>query len=378
MSKIETVRAFKIDNSKFRDKDKNVRPDIFEQIQKKIKAKTFIGEKIKFNKNFEKAKQALPKSERELYYSWEKGGFVDSIQFDSPMGNLENIKYLSIKIKLEISKKDKYDEAKTSILPKSQRVESHDVQVIFLVISNELVVLIFSGNKLYCDRCKILIQKTISSTVINLSVNREIFTWLFFTYDQVEDRNVTDLVSVSEIDGFVGTISDEKDSILGLDPSQLSKVTSSSQKLSKLFVTQAFISLGNLFTGVQIELLIKKIERLSDSPISMEINVSKTGNVYDRVEMSFDEDETLKLKGSNSQITSYMTSETTLQTTVIYVYSLLLPLILSSFETQKTNFEDKILPEYEEILGSEVIRQILEKNPHLNSSKIIGIKSKTT
>lgn len=352
MSKSETIRAVIFKDSKMSNLD---------EIQKKVNnSKVTIEEKINFNKDFKKIAESLPNSDKTLYYSWNKTQPINSIQYDSPEGEIIPVSYLKAEICLEISSQQKYDKTRMNILPKDKRVDKKNITVMFLSAMGGCYCLIFTGNDTYFRRCLKLITETTKSGLEISRLDRQIFTWLFFVNDSVK-RNITKLVSVADIEGFVGTLQDDDLSLSVPNLEYPNKITGNAQRLSKMFVTKAFISLGYKFTGVQIELKMKKEDKnISNANTGMK-NVREVP-VYDTVEVSFDEEKTIKLTNNGSNITTYYSSEGKVENAVLYIYSLRFPLIIETYNTKKDMFMNE-LPIYSAKLGKEVIDKIVSKNP---------------
>src|SRR5699024_5157740 len=175
-------------------------------------------------------------SEKYFIHSWEEIGEVEEIKVPNiginDDSDEEIILFQSAIANVEYTKRKRKDDY-GNFLPKVERVNDSDVELLFFEKDKKVYVLILTSNDYNMRRVKSLIgEQSISFTNLEYSLEPDIFNWLFYVYTE-RDGKLNEDTKLENISGFVGNVTDDANVFTG-----------ASYQTTELIVTKAFISNG--------------------------------------------------------------------------------------------------------------------------------------
>lgn len=293
-------------------------------------------------KKDEEKVNGLPDSEKYFVFSWKNKKEVQEITLPltskeqstiSPDDDEENsqvtcIRFQSITANIEYSKRKRKDDD-DNFLPKADRLNTIEIEVVFFEKNSKVFVLILSSNLYHINRVKQLIgTDKIQENSSEYSLESDVFNWLIYVYDE-KIGELSDSLKLDNVNGFVGNVTDDANVFSG-----------SSQQTTELIVTKAFISNGGELKKIGI--------RISNDEASV------TCMVNERSVVAIDCRESKKLRILDSLDTSLFL--------LLYFYGYLIVEIKSLYEADSESFNDHERFKFSKKIGIEVINSIIEKN----------------
>ena len=285
---------------------------------------------------------SLPDSEKFFVFSWKNKKEVQEITLPltseelsaiSPDDKEESsqvtcIKFQSIIANIEYSKQKRKDDD-DNFLPKADRLNTIEIEVVFFERNSKVFVLIQSSSSYHIDRVKHLIgTDNIQETSPEYSLESDVFNWLIYVYDE-KIGELSDSLKLNNVNGFVGNVTDDANIFSG-----------SSQQTTELIVTRAFSSNGGVLKKIGI--------RVSNNEVSV------TCMVNERSVVAIDCSESKKLRILDSLDSSLFL--------LLYFYGYLIVEIKSLYEADSESFNDHERFQFSKKIGIEVINSIIEKN----------------
>ncbi len=300
-------------------------------------------EYLSFSKKHKEEFDRLSESEKSFIYSWKSQDEVDEIilpltseeiQKNTLNNESEILKNRKIKFKrlvasIEYGKKNKLDESKVKFLPKSDRLNVVDIEVIFFEIDSKIFVLILSSNFNNVIRVKKLIgDKNIESNATEYFLDSDVFSWLIYIYEEKSGK-LSDKLKLKNVTGFVGNVTDDANIFSG-----------SSLQTTELIVTKAFISNGGQLKKIGI--------RISNEDVSITCGIDSESGVI------MDCDESIKNRLFDTLDESLFC--------ILYLYGYLILKIKSLYKLDLENFNGNERENFSKKIGLDVIHSIIKHN----------------
>ncbi len=292
-------------------------------------------------KKDEKQVDKLSDSEKYFIFSWKSIGDIQEIDLprvseidpenDSTPDTLNNnitIKFQISTAHIEYTKRKRKDE-NGNFLPKAERLNDSDVEVLFFELEKEVFALILSSNEQNIRRTRLLIgEENISRNNPKYLLNPDIFSWLIYMYTERNGELSGDL-SLENISGFVGNVTDDANIFTG-----------SSNQTTELIVTKAFISNGGELKKITL--------RLSDGDADITCMINERSTVILNCNLS-----------SKFRILDSLEKPVFL---LLYLYGYLIIKIKLLYKLEAERFISEENPKFSKKIGIEVIKAIIEKN----------------
>lgn len=291
---------------------------------------------------------ALPDNQKYYEYTWQEVGAIEEFSvshydlFEENLEDLEEagneileeaeteetIRYVKVTGNIEYAtKKRKADDG--TFLPKEERLNDTDTNMIFFELRNQIFVLILTSNFYLLERTKNLIgAHNISPTNDLYSLNTDLFTWLFYIFTECNGILETGLL-LENIDGFIGNVTDNANVITG-----------TSRQTTELIVTKAFISTGEELKNVAIRISNQEIDITCSVNEKSSVIINCTDSVKLRILDNVDKKEFL----------------------LLYFYGYLILRIKELYEQNRESFIDVENPLFAKKIGLDVIENIIMRN----------------
>lgn len=286
----------------------------------------------------------LMPEEKEYYRTWlqpskviiKEFNFIDS---DNDLtDNQVKIKYMSCSAKIEYPTRKLRNKDK-SYLPKKDRLHTETVECYFFNFNSSIYAIIITSNIKNRDRTRNLIEYSISSKIKDcpdeFMLNSDIFNWMFYMF-QEKDGKLSEKLTIEEITGFVGNVTDTTNTITG-----------KSDQTLKLIVTKAFISNDGILKNISF-----RIRDDNNAEIIGTIDTSSHGivNIKDSCRLQF----MLPANSSNGDdAKDYI---------VLYVYGYLINKVKNIYIKATDDFKNNNERQFKKEIGLNVIESIIKKN----------------
>src|SRR5699024_4838037 len=271
-------------------------------------------------------------SEKYFIHSWEDIGEEEEIKVPNiginDDSDEEIILFQSAIANVEYTKRKRKDDY-GNFLPKVERVNDSEVELLCLDKDKKVYLLILTSNDYNMRRVKSLIgEQSISFTNLEYSLEPDIFNWLFYVYTE-RDGKLNEDTKLENISGFVGNVTDDANVFTG-----------ASYQTTELIVTKAFISNGGE---------IKKITlRVRDTDVDITCMVNENSSVVISSNLS-----------SKLRIMDNMDKSTFL---LLYLYGYLILRLKQLYSNESDKFINEDNPNFSKKIGIDVIKSIVEKN----------------
>lgn len=280
----------------------------------------------------------ISESEKNFYYKWsEKYPIRD---FEVPTSKVYpksttkstgtglKVKYQKAICNLEYGKRRKKDD-RGNLLPKEQRLNTIDIELIFFELFGRVYVLVLTSNYYHLLRVKKLIGiSNIKDNNELYSLEPDMFNWLVFVYSERQGK-LDERLSLKNISGFIGNVLDSANTIKG-----------TSDQATELIVTKAFISNGGLLRSVTLRVVDENVDlvfSLTDSSMTIiDCTVSKKLQLLDPLVQDI-----------------YF---------ILYAYTYLIVRLKNDYNHESINFHNEEKPMFSKKIGLEVITSIMTEN----------------
>ena len=264
-------------------------------------------------------------------YEWNNASDPSQIKFENAN---QEFKYLKVTASCEFSTRRVFDPTDgKNLLPKSERLNIALIEVLFVEISNEIHVVIFSNEFYGLRRVKILIgENSIEPLTATHNIHSDLFHWLFFKYIK-EDYELDGNISIDNINGFTGMVINQDHMFEG-----------NSSQTAELIITKAFITNGHPITSIKVDL------QISDASINFYLSEISEGKELGIV------------VEKRSSITSIMNNEEIEYVVPMYIFFYLIPTVLSLYKADEREFLSTVKTDFSKEIGIEVIKTIMAKN----------------
>ncbi|GEK89985.1 hypothetical protein SAMN04488100_13128 [Alkalibacterium putridalgicola] len=268
--------------------------------------------------------------EKNFFSKWTNITEIENINFDETEIALSYVKATAL---CEYSTRRVFDEATGELLPKEERLNTSNIDVIFVNEEDDLYIIIFSIGFYDLRRVTRLIgEKYIEPLTSKHQTKSDLFHWLF--YRQIkENLNLSDDITLDNINGFTGTVINEENLFEG-----------TSIQTTELIITKAFITNGYPITSIKIDL------QMSLASVSFYLNEISNGKELKIVVQK------------NSTVPTIMNAEDIEYQLPIYVFFYLIPEIISLYKKEEVEFLSKERTSFLSEIGVEVIKTIMAKN----------------
>lgn len=314
-----------------------------EDLQAAISKKSNFSETMSGPKKDKNFKKLMPE-EKKYYRTWiqpskviiKEFNFVDSE--NDLTGNQVKIKFMSCSAEIEYPTRKLRNKDK-SYLPKEDRLHKETVECYFFNFNSAIYAIIITSNIKNRDRTKNLIEYSISSKIDacpdEFMLNSDIFNWMFYMF-QEENGKLSEKLTIEEITGFVGNVTDITNTITG-----------KSDQTLELIVTKAFISNDGILKNISF-----RIRDDNNAEIICTIDTSSHGivNIKESCSLQF-------LLPENSS-----NGDDKKDYIVIYIYGYLINKIKNIYKTATDDFKNNNERQYKKEIGLNVIESIIKKN----------------
>lgn len=272
----------------------------------------------------------MPDSEKYFFYTWEEIGEVEELIVPK-IGNIDDeeiIRFQKAIANIEYSKKKRFD-GYGNFLPKADRVNNLDVDLLFFEKDRKVYVLVLTSNEYNVRRVKALIgDQNISFSNPEYTLEPDMFNWLFYLYTEREGTLNQD-TKLENISGFVGNVTDDANVFTG-----------ESYHTTELVVTKAFISNGGELKKIQLRV------RDSDADITCMVN----------------EHSAVVLNSKSSSILRIFVSTEKSTFLLLYLYGYLILKLKQLYNHESEKFINEDNPNFSKKIGIDVVKSIVEKN----------------
>lgn len=274
----------------------------------------------------------MPDSEKHFIYSWEEIGEVEEVKVPEIEArdhtSEKTILFQKAVANVEYSKRKKKDD-QGNFLPKAERVNDSDVDLMFFEKEQQVYVLILTSNDYNISRVLSLIgDEHISSMNHEYSLEANIFNWLFYVYTE-RDGVLSPDTSLENISGFVGNVTDDANVFTG-----------TSHQTTELIVTKAFISNGGELKKIKLRV------RDADVDITCMVNENSSAVVFTNLSTK------LRLLDGMDKPTFLL----------MYLYGYLILRLKQLYSKDSAKFIEEDNPNFSKKIGIDVIQSIIEKN----------------
>lgn len=292
-------------------------------------------------KKDERQVERLTEAEKYFVFNWKSVDDVQEIDFpyltevnskiDSTLESSSintTIKFQMATAYIEFTKRKRKDEH-GNFLPKEERLNSKDVEVLFFEREKDVFALVLSSNEQHIRRTKLLIgEENIANNNPKYLLNPDIFSWLIYMYTE-RNGELSDELSLENISGFVGNVTDDANIFTG-----------SSNQTTELIVTKAFISNGGELKKITI--------RVSDGDADITCMINEKSTVVLNCNLS-----------SKIRILDSLDKPIFL---LLYLYGYLIIKIKLLYKLEAEKFLSEESPKFSKKIGIEVVKAIIEKN----------------
>lgn len=274
----------------------------------------------------------MPDSEKYFVHSWEEIGVVEEIKVPKMGINDDHVEEIILFQRaianVEYTKRKKKNDH-GNFLPKAERVNDLDVDLLFFEKDKKVYVLILTSNDYNIGRVKSLIgEQSTAFTNSEYSLEPDIFNWLFYVYTE-RDGTLNEDTKLENISGFVGNVTDDANVFTG-----------ASYQTTELIVTKAFISNGGELKKITL--------RVRDADADITCMVNENSSVVINSNLS-----------SKLRIMDNMDKSTFL---LLYLYGYLILRLKHLYSNESDKFINEDNPKFSKKIGIDVIKSIVEKN----------------
>lgn len=275
----------------------------------------------------------MEEKEKNFIYSWKEVAQIQEIKLpkinNTDASFLEDtILYQKADANLEYSKRKRKDSS-GKFLPKSDRVNKVDVELLFFEKEEKVYVLIVSSNEYNIGRVKKLIgEENISSENPEYVLEPDIFNWLFYIYTE-RNAKLNDTTRLENISGFVGNVTDGANVFTGV-----------SHQTTEMIATKAFISNGGELKKITL--------RVRDTDADITCRIDENSNSV------IDCNASSKLRVLDNTEDNHFF--------LLYMYGYLIPKLKQLYMIESDNFISNENPKFSKKIGIDVIKSIIEKN----------------
>lgn len=285
---------------------------------------------IKHSQSDEKLIKGMSEEEKYYKYTWQAISEIDSINLPCADGSksFNDIRFQVATAKIEYPKRQKKG-LDGKFLPKLDRLNLIEVEVLFFENGNKVYCLILSSNYYSVMRTKKLIGNDILDKVGEpYHIDSEVFNWLFYLFTE-KSGIVSDWIQIENIDGFIGNVTDDANIFTG-----------TSKQTSELIVTKAFISNGGLLRKISIRLKTEEVD----------------------VVYTIDENSNVLIDCRLSIILSLFENLKKERFLLLYLYGYLIVELNRLYQIKQSEFITMNNPLYSKKIGLEVIESIIKNN----------------
>ena len=285
----------------------------------------YFNEPIRHSKKHDTEFYQLPIDERNYRYEWSDMGNVLTLPVSD---SKKEINFIEASARIEYPKKKLFD-SNDRFLPKKERTNLEDINVIFFEMDQSFFVSIEESRQKQIDRVLKLIGKENYEELEKLS--SDFFNWLVYTYSENEGILNND-IKITSISEFLGNVFDNENI-----------VASKSEETLKLIATRAFISTGGILREINLNVM--------NDNNNYNQNICFKINDHSRTVISINESRL-------DWIPNALPKE---EKAILYMYTFLLPFLKKCFQENKTKFKNE-KKQFAKKIGLEVVKEIMEIN----------------
>jgi len=268
--------------------------------------------------------------ERTFIYKWTNISETEEIEFEE---NKQKFSYIKVTALCEFSTRRVFDQTTGGLLPKEDRLNTSNIDVVFVAVARELYAVVLSVDFYDLRRVKRLIGEHLLDPLSSKhQTESELFHWLFYKYIKEEFALNKD-ITLDNINGFTGTVLNEENLFEG-----------TSLQTAELIITKAFITNGYPITSIKIDL------QMSLAAINFYLN-----EISDVKELRI-------VVQKNSSISPMLNNEEIEYVIPIYVFFYLIPEIVKLYKIDESVFLSEAKNNFLSEIGIEVIKTIMAKN----------------
>ena len=268
--------------------------------------------------------------ERTFIYKWTNISETEEIEFEE---NKQKFSYIKVTALCEFSTRRVFDQTTGGLLPKEDRLNTSNIDVVFVAVARELYAVVLSVDFYDLRRVKRLIGEHLLDPLSSKhQTDSELFHWLFYKYIKEEFALNKD-ITLDNINGFTGTVLNEENLFEG-----------TSLQTAELIITKAFITNGYPITSIKIDL------QMSLAAINFYLN-----EISDVKELRI-------VVQKNSSISPMLNNEEIEYVIPIYVFFYLIPEIVKLYKIDESVFLSEAKNNFLSEIGIEVIKTIMAKN----------------
>ena len=268
--------------------------------------------------------------ERTFIYKWTNISETEEIEFEE---NKQKFSYIKVTALCEFSTRRVFDLTTGGLLPKEDRLNTSNIDVVFVAVARELYAVVLSVDFYDLRRVKRLIGEHLLDPLSSKhQTESELFHWLFYKYIKEEFALNKD-ITLDNINGFTGTVLNEENLFEG-----------TSLQTAELIITKAFITNGYPITSIKIDL------QMSLAAINFYLN-----EISDVKELRI-------VVQKNSSISPMLNNEEIEYVIPIYVFFYLIPEIVKLYKIDESVFLSEAKNNFLSEIGIEVIKTIMAKN----------------
>ncbi|NCB65238.1 MAG: hypothetical protein EOM48_03590 [Bacilli bacterium] len=268
--------------------------------------------------------------EKTFIYKWTNISETEEIEFEE---NKQKFSYIKVTALCEFSTRRVFDQTTGGLLPKEDRLNTSNIDVVFVAVARELYAVVLSVDFYDLRRVKRLIGEHLLDPLSSKhQTESELFHWLFYKYIKEEFALNKD-ITLDNINGFTGTVLNEENLFEG-----------TSLQTAELIITKAFITNGYPITSIKIDL------QMSLAAINFYLN-----EISDVKELRI-------VVQKNSSISPMLNNEEIEYVIPIYVFFYLIPEIVKLYKIDESVFLSEAKNNFLSEIGIEVIKTIMAKN----------------
>lgn len=292
----------------------------FSEIEKWCKKE--FNSPVKHSKRHQEEFNKLSANEKFYKYKWIHFSQIQTLPIVIG-GN--DISFIEARAEIEYAKRKIFDN--NQYLPKKDRLNTEDIDVIFFELDKNFYVVIQTSNINQIERILNLIgTEYIKGQEWILS--GDLFNWLVYLYSE-KDGKLNSKIEITSISGFTGTVFDNENI-----------VSSKSMEAIDLIATRAFISTGGNLEEVSI--FLKDSDNCS---ISCKLDSHCGALIY----------------VNDSEFLTHPNGLEKNENLILYIYTYLIPMLREAFCNNKSKFRlEKV--EFAKKIGIDVIKEIIKEN----------------
>lgn len=281
--------------------------------------------------NVKNIPEDLGEEEKFFISKWINISEVEKIYFEE---NEENeCRYIKATALCEFSTRRVFDPTTNMLLPKRERLNTSNIEVVFVNIKDDYYAVVFSIDFYDLRRIKRLIGEHLLEPLSSKhQTDSNLFHWLFYKHIK-EEFDLSENITLDNINGFTGTVLNEENHFEG-----------TSTQTAELIITKAFITNGYPITSIKVDLQMDTgavnfyLNEISDVK-ELRIVVQKTSNIYVML---------------NNEEVEYVIP--------LYIFFYLIPELVKIYKEEEIDFLSKSKTNFLAEIGIEVIKTIMAKN----------------